>query len=251
MITTLLHMHFSSSSCPLQASSDICLVPTPWWYSLQDAYRYIKTYAPYDNLHLDNTRETNTSTAEAAAAAAGISSSKGGGMDAAGGHEGDPAASAARRSPPAPPSVYPYPAMLLTASLHDHRVNYWEPLKWVAALRDLRARIRQQQAGQPPAVIAAGSDARGSDQPGHQEDPGMGDASVSHGVVGGNAGFQGGCAGGRTTNGGGGGAALLLPPLLLLTDLEAGHFAASGASDRLQQKALKMAFLMRCLGVEC
>jgi hypothetical protein len=36
-------------------------------------------------------------------------------------------------------------------------------------------------------------------------------------------------------------------PLLLLTDLEAGHFAASGASSRLQEKAVKVAFLLHNL----
>jgi oligopeptidase B len=31
-----------------------------------------------------------------------------------------------------------YPHMLLTGSLHDHRVNYWEPLKYVAKMREAR-----------------------------------------------------------------------------------------------------------------
>ncbi len=31
-----------------------------------------------------------------------------------------------------------YPAMLITAGLHDSQVQYWEPVKWIAKLRDLK-----------------------------------------------------------------------------------------------------------------
>jgi oligopeptidase B len=101
-----------------------------------------------------------------------------------------------------------YPALLLTASLHDTRVNFWEPAKYTAAMRHYKQQQQQQQ--QLQGTASQHTDGSGT------EDAGTG-------------------SGGR--------------PVLLLTDMHAGHFAASAASSRLQERALKLAFILHNLGV--
>lgn len=108
-----------------------------------------------------------------------------------------------------------YPAMLLTASLHDTRVNYWEPAKYVAAMRfyaQQRRQSGQKQLGQQlkagvAAPVAVNSTAA-------QQDGGVCTES----------------------------------PVLLMTDMDAGHFAASAASTRLRERASKTAFILHNLG---
>lgn len=54
-----------------------------------------------------------------------------------------------------------------------------------------------------------------------------------------------GCGGASSNSGGGEDRQVLLQ-----TDMAAGHFAASGAGERLRQRAEKVAFLVRALGAD-
>jgi oligopeptidase B len=74
----------------------------------KEAYEYIQSYSPYDNVSVDKERE-------AAATAAGAF----------------------------------YPHILATAGLRDPRVSYWEPAKWVAAIRHARAEADSGAASSP------------------------------------------------------------------------------------------------------
>jgi oligopeptidase B len=106
-----------------------------------------------------------------------------------------------------------YPALLLTASLHDTRVNFWEPAKYVAAMRYYKQ--QQQQQGQQQQNMVHPTDGLTADD--------AGSSSSSSGCE--------------------------ARPMLLLTDMHAGHFAASAASSRLQEHAMKLAFILHSLGV--
>jgi oligopeptidase B len=105
-----------------------------------------------------------------------------------------------------------YPALLLTASLHDTRVNFWEPAKYVAAMRHYKQQRRQQQQQQQQPTVDSTAEDTGSSSS-------SGSGSEER-------------------------------PVLLLTDMNAGHFAASAASSRLQERAMKLAFILHSLGVQ-
>ena len=112
-----------------------------------------------------------------------------------------------------------FPHLLLTSSLHDPRVPYHEPAKYVAKLRNLASgwsatggRIREPEAGGAATGSVAQEDPRGSAASG----------------------------GGRVEDGG------RAPPIaLLLTAMAGGHGGAS--SGRLGERADKYAFLLSCL----
>ena len=120
------------------------------------------------------------------------------------------------------PSVA-FPHLLLTTSMHDTRVPYHEPAKYVAKLRAL-------QAGELPApdCVPLAADVDGEEQQ-QQQDRGSA------------AGAQLGQSSGAAREG------ICLPLVLLQTSMTGGHGAASAASHRLQDRALKYGFLMWAL----
>jgi protease II len=99
----------------------------------------------------------------------------------------------------------------LTANHQPACLSCREPAKYVATLRYLRQQQQQQQQ--------------------QQEDTGTKADNSSSST--------------NTTNSS---SSMEQKPLLLMTDLEAGHFAASGASSRLEERAMKVAFLLANLG---
>jgi protease II len=126
-------------------------------------WKYIRSYSPYDNLadaYLHNVREISQSSVET-------------------------------KCPPHASQYFPH--LLLTSSLHDPRVPYHEPAKYVALLRFLTA--------------TSGSFSKESI---HSKDP----------------------------------------VFLLLTAMSGGHGSASGASNRLLERAQKIGFLLWALNVK-
>ena len=149
---------------------------------------------------------------EAAAASGG---KHGGSPEEAGGF---PAAELAPHHHGGPMPCSSFPHLLLTASLHDPRVPYHEPAKYVAKLRALASgwSAMGDKICQPAARGAAGTVA--------QEDPHRQFAAS------GGSGME---DGGRR------------PLALLLTAMAGGHGGAS--SGRLGERADKCAFLLSCL----
>lgn len=122
-----------------------------------------------------------------------------------------------------------YPHILATAGLRDPRVSYWEPAKWVAAVRAARA---GESVGGGAAQVAAadGGKASGSKASG---------GSSSSGSK----------APAKATAAATGDGPPALPPLTLLkTDMGAGHFSVTGRFARLKEVALEYAFLLKVLG---
>ena len=197
-----------------------------------DAWHCIRSYSPYDNLDDawvcsstaycpdetgDPAEQVKAPLATAAwkeTAGEGEAAAASGGKH-GGSPEGDgfPAAERAphRHGGPKPGSSFPH--LLLTASLHDPRVPYHEPAKYVAKLRALASgwsatggRICQPLAGSAHEDSHRWSAASGGD---------------------------------RVDEGGG------RPLVLFLTTMAGGHGGAS--SGRLGERADKCAFLLSCL----
>jgi oligopeptidase B len=117
-----------------------------------------------------------------------------------------------------------YPHILATAGLRDPRVSYWEPAKWVAAVRaargggdDASAITGGARADRGGKAAAAGGNKATAPAPAPQRPP-LGEPPA-------------------------------LPPLTLLkTDMGAGHFSVTGRFARLKETALEYAFLLKVLG---
>lgn len=113
--------------------------------------------------------------------------------------------------------------VLITAGLNDQRVPYWGPSKYAALLRALRTEALPSEQAETEQEQAPGQNQGGPD----------GEMDNGEDRSGGAA------AGAGDAKGG-----LLAGKVLLMVNMGAGHFAVSGASGRLAERALKNAFVL-------
>lgn len=152
----------------------------------KESYEYMLSYSPYDNVSPDKEK------------AAALQQWRDGGVG----------------------TGAFYPHVLATAGVHDPRVSFWEPAKWISSIRHARSIADKAVAEAAAAASSSAPPLRllgGKPSAGAPSSP-LGDPPA-------------------------------LPPLTLLkTDMGAGHFSVTGRFARLKETALEYAFLLKALG---